>query len=138
MTKKLTLTAIWWVSGIVMISLVVYLGSLENVFGSHGDAAIDWLLPHLIPTMTLTGAAAYAHKDKQGPDEAEPGNAPFILACVASLFYLALLAFLLTTSLTATTESANGVIDALLDKNKILGVFQGLAASAIGVFFVKR
>jgi len=139
LAQKLILTAIWWGFGILLISVFMWLSSVDSVFGLKQDIAVDWLLPHLIPTMTLTGAAAYAGSDKAAAREKPTGKAPFVLACVASVFYLALLSFIIVTTLAGSPqESANGVVDALLSKNKILGVFQGLAASAIGVFFVKR
>lgn len=135
---KIIISSIWWVAGIAIITLFLWLTSNPANFGPHSGEAIDWIIPQLIPTMTLTGAVAYAHGGASWTRPPKQVRYAFLLTCAVSIFYLGLLVADIFHALGgAPTESDRGALEALSDWNKLLGVFQGLAASAIGVFFVR-
>lgn len=139
-TYRMIITTIWWGFGLGIIMMFVWVTMNSANFGAHSDAAIDWLLPHLIPTMTLTGAVAYATPARKDARISSQTRFAFVLACVISVFYLGLVAAVILHALTggAGVETPRGAIDTLTGWNKVLGVLQGLAASAIGVFFVRH
>lgn len=133
---RVIISAIWWGAGLTIIAVFLWLASNQTSFGDFSSQALDWLLPQLVPTMTLTGAVAVAHPGKRG-GTGRPMRHAFLLTCVVSIFYLALVVADIAHAFLGTAESDRGVLDALNEWNKILGVFQGIAASAIGVFFVR-
>jgi hypothetical protein len=135
---RMIITSIWWGFGLAIILLFVWLSMNPTNFGKYNDDALDWLLPHLIPTMTLTGAVAYAKSPSDGRRVSKASRFAFTLACVVSLIYLLLVLAIILRAVTGTgEETERGAVDVLSNWNKILGVLQGLAASAIGVFFVR-
>ena len=107
------------------------LSSQEAVFGEDPSAAWQWLLPNLTPTLGLVGAAAYARRNVQDVDTAAV-KPLFFMALAVSLAYL----LLLTMSVVGVMFTTDPV--AWLSKSNLwLGPVQGLAASALGVFFTK-
>lgn len=140
MTKyKIIISTIWWVAGLAILLLFLWLAANPQNFGNASDKAIDWIIPHLVPTMTLTGAVAFVQRksDRGGRPSRQMRHA-FILTVAISVVYLCILSGALILTIAGTPpETENGVLDRLYSWNKILGVIQGLAASAIGVFFVR-
>lgn len=134
---KIIISALWWVSGLTIIAVFLWLTSNPANFGKYGGEALDWLLPQLIPTMTLTGAVAYAQGQAKWTEPPRQVRFAFLLTCTVSVFYILLVIGDIAHALLGTVETERGAVDALNDWNKILSVFQGLAASAIGIFFVK-
>ena len=135
---RIIISAIWWGPGLAILLVFLWLVSNQDNFGAFSDHAVDWIIPHLVPTMTLTGAVAIA---QTSPDSAPPGQQlryAFALTCLISVVYLLVIASVIVIAVTGqATESERGAVDTLTSWNKILGVLQGLAASAIGVFFVR-
>lgn len=136
---KIIISSLWWGAGLTILVLFLWLTANPQVFGNQTDKAIDWIIPHLVPTLTLTGAVAFVQR---GTEAAAPPSDQmkhaFLLTMAVSSVYLLVLGGALVLSISgAPAETANGVIDRLYGWNKILGVIQGLAASAIGVFFVR-
>lgn len=137
---RITITLIWWVLGTIILLSFFWVSADRNIFGEYRSQGFDWLLPNLIPTMTLTGAVAYS-APKASDDAIVPTRQvrfAFLFACALSLIYLAVLAATIALALTEASESPRGVIDALTSWNKLLCVLQGFAASAIGIFFVRN
>ena len=126
---RLTLTALWWGWGMLLILLLAVF-ECSKLFTDVG-AAWQWFMPNLMPTMMLVGAAAYARQKT-----AEPGDTPigplFVIALAASIIYL-----LLLTISVAGAMFASPPLEWLTRSNYWLGPVQGLAASALGVFFTK-
>lgn len=128
---QLTLTALWWGWGVVLILLLVALSSQSAIFGDQTAAAWQWFFPNITPTMGLVGAAAYTKGTS--PSVASGAIKPlFILALVASLVYL----ILLTAALLGVFFTAHP-ISWLTKTNIWLGTVQTLTASTLGAFFAK-
>lgn len=135
---RIIISALWWGGGLGLLAWMFAASSDPAIFGSYVAEARDWIIPHLVPTMTLTGAVAImqTHEGDAGPGR-QVGFA-FLLTVVISIFYLALVGWAMHYSIQGMFgESERGSVDGLYSWNRILGVIQGLAASAIGVFFVK-
>lgn len=140
MTKyKIIISSLWWGAGLLILLLFLWLTANPAVFGNQTDKAIDWIIPHLIPTLTLTGAVAFVQRGAEpAPPPTDQMKHAFLLTMAISIVYLLVLAGALVLSISgAPAQTENGVIDRLYGWNKILGVIQGLAASAIGVFFIR-
>ena len=136
---RMIITSVWWGGGLAIILAFIWVTLDDSNFGAFGSQALDWLLPHILPTMTLTGAVAYSRPAETDGPVTKQIRFAFALACLISVFYLLLLLLITGFTLMGTgVESQRGIIDSLLKWNKLLGVLQGLAASAIGVFFVKH
>ena len=128
--QRIILTLLWWGWGLLLVLLLVALSYQPAIFGEDPKAAWDWFTPHILPTMMLVGAAAYAKKDV--PLGTEGHGQLFIIALVASIIYLLLL--------TIALLSVFYVVDPLAALRKAslwLGLLQGLCASALSVFFTK-
>jgi tellurite resistance protein TehA-like permease len=128
------LTGIWWIGGMLLIAWMVYKGSRPTLFESQ-EQAVSWLLPHITPFMTLTGAAAYFGGSPQISEaDLVKTRHLFLLAAVASIMYLGMVG---TISVMALPREGVSVVQLLTQWNEILAVLQGLAAATVGVFFIK-
>lgn len=128
---QLTLTVLWWGWGLLLFLLLVALSSQSAIFGDDASVAWQWFLPNVTPSMGLVGAAAYARRKAADVDPAVI-RPLFLLALIVSAVYLVLL----TVSLVGVFFSAQPL--AWLGKSNLwLGPLQGLAASALAVFFAK-
>lgn len=135
---RIVISAIWWGPGLAILLVFLWLVSDPANFGAYSEHATDWIIPHLVPTMTLTGAVAIAQQTGEGEPPGLQMRYAFALTCLISVVYLLVIASVIIVAVSgAATESERGAVDVLTSWNKILGVFQGLAASAIGVFFVR-
>lgn len=133
------ITAIWWGFGLAILLTFFWIALDGSNFGEHQDQAIDWIIPHLVPTMSLTGAVAYMAPAREERAVTRQMRFAFLLTCAISVIYLLLIAAVIVHAVTGTgVESARGAVDTLTGWNKLLGIFQGLAASSIGVFFVRN
>ena len=128
---QLTLTILWWGWGLLLFILLVALSSQSAIFGDQTSAAWQWFLPNITPSMGLVGAAAYARR-KTADIEPAVIKPLFLMAVIVSGVYLVLL----TVALLGVFFSAQPL--AWLGKSNLwLGPLQGLAASALAVFFAK-
>ena len=128
---QLTLTGLWWGWGLLLFLLLVALSSQSAIFGDEAGAAWQWFLPNITPSMGLVGAAAYARR-KTADVDAAVVKPLFLMALIVSVAYL----LLLTISLLGVFYSTDPL--AWLGKSNLwLGPLQGLAASALAVFFAK-
>jgi hypothetical protein len=137
---RMIITGIWWGFGLTILLLFFWIAANPANFGAYRDNAIDWVLPHFIPTMTLTGAVAYVRPARGDAVPDRNIRFAFALTCLISIVYLTMIAAIVALAVTGYggVESDRGAVDTLMSWNKVLGVFQGLAASAIGVFFVRN
>lgn len=130
------LATVWLVgSGASFLLLFVQLAT-----GKHDPSISEWLLPAIVPTLTLMiGALVTANlvankQSEKGKETALPMADRFLyrLALGLSAFYLLLLFIILLLS--ATTD-----IKALIaNVGVMLTAVQGLVGLVLGAFFVKR
>lgn len=128
---QLALTGLWWIWGVLLILLLAVLSAQDALFGDKVGAAWQWFMPNLMPSMMLVGAAAYAKQKTTTVAETSIGPL-FLIAMSISVVYL----LLLTISVVGAIFS-QPPLDWLTKSNYWLGPVQGLAASALGVFFAK-
>lgn len=126
------LAAVWFLgSGIVFVLILIQ--TLAGKYGSGAEAAWGWLMPAILPTLSLiVGATAY-HASRPKRD-LTVSRLAYRVALGLSVFYLLLLlATLLVDPLTPTTPLQ------LMELSRFwLGPVQGLVGLALGAFFVSR
>lgn len=128
---KRWLAALWF-GGAGILFFILF---LQTAFGHYGGKASDawsWLLPSLMPTLSLMIGVLVA--DAMGkPALAEADAFFFKLTFAISSSYLgALLLLFLLQPISSVTP-----FDMMTQSNLWLGPFQGLVAAAMGAFFVK-
>jgi hypothetical protein len=127
------LAAVWLIgSGIVLLLVVIQ--ALLGRFGADTQEAFGWLLPTLLPTLSMiVTVLTYTALDPRLL-EAVVRKSFFQLALWLSLFYLFLI--LLTIAIQPFTPIPP--LELIRLSNLWLGPVQGLAASAIGILFVTK
>lgn len=132
------LRSLWYgFAGLMFAALVAQ--SLTGSFlvadaGAEADRDItgkvwEWFLPHILPTLGLVGSvSAFAPAPAAGGRDPEK----FRYALLLSLFYLCLLALSVLRIPLVSGDPMPGLEQA----NLWLGPVQGLAAGALGLFFV--
>ena len=127
--QKLILTVLWWAWGLSLFALLAMISYQPAILGKDADAAWQWFLPNITPTLMLVGAVAYVRRGEQAP-EIEARNPLFVITLIVSVFYL--------IALTAAILSVFFSTDPLAAMRKSglwLGPLQGLTASFLGIFF---
>jgi hypothetical protein len=127
--QKLILTLLWWVWGLGLFALLAMISYQPAILGQDADAAWQWFLPNLTPTLMLVGAVAYVKRGDRGA-AVEARGPLFLISLVVSIFYL----LALTVAILSVFYSAEPL--ATMRKSGLwLGPLQGLTASFLGIFF---
>jgi hypothetical protein len=126
------LAAVWF-AGAGAVFLLVLVQTLAGKYGENTEAAWGWLMPAILPTLSLiTGAIAYNAAKPKG--EFTVDRLAYRVAFYLSIFYLLLLLVtLLAEPLTSMTP-----LQVLELSGYWLGPVQGLVGLALGAFFVSR
>lgn len=133
---KWRLATLWFVLG-ALILVIVFVQTLFDKFGSRSDEVWNWLLPTVMPSLTLiTGViVADAHA---GATARRVGRRYYYFALGISGFYLALVLSILVLEPVVYASTGSNMFD-LIDRTGILlGPLQGLATTALGIFFLKK
>lgn len=131
-----TLSALWFGASAFLFLLVFFQTHLSNS-DKYLKAAFSWLLPSLMPTLSLmVGVMATEAIGNRSGDQPEGGADPSFFKLTFAISLLYLLTLLLVLLLQPFSSSSRP--EALADSNIYLGPFQGLVAASIGAFFVKR
>jgi hypothetical protein len=121
------LAILWLIGSGVPLSFMLIL-SLENFWGGKDQEAWGWLLPAVIPILTLiVGSVATAgeqNKNKEVP------KLTYRIAFGLSIFYLFAVIFALGVSPFHADH-----LEPLHKSSWILGAVQGLVGTSMGVFF---
>jgi hypothetical protein len=126
-----------WFSGAGVVFFMVLLQSLLGHFGDQVSQAWGWLLPTVLPTLSLIiGVLVY-----DTVEQADVGKTAdrFLFRLTVGLSSVYLLAVFLVVALQplASELTSLGPIQVMMQTNVWLGPLQGLVAAAMGAFFVK-
>ncbi|UCC72542.1 MAG: hypothetical protein JSV86_19620 [Gemmatimonadota bacterium] len=130
------LATVWFSAGAVLFLLL----AVQSLLGKYGDEttkAWSWLLPTIVPTLSLIiGAVAYQAKKAQS--EATVDRFAYRLSLWLSVFYLVLVLATVIVPAVRSYPSAADMLGTMEMSNLFLGPVQGLVGIALGVFFVSR
>ena len=125
--KRLAL--VWFASGGALIALVV-VQSLGDKYGTKVGQAWEWLLPTIMPTMSLILGVLVAHR----ASERQVDRFLYRVVLGLSLFYLTLVA---TTFMAEPFIAQMTTLELMALSNRWLGPLQGLVAAGLSYFFAK-
>lgn len=125
--------SILWFLYAGLIFMVILLQTLLNKFGSKTDEVWNWILPNLVPTLSIILTVFLAEIGKLKESVKNVNVFYFRLVLFLSLFYLTIL-FLIILIIPFISDS---FIDIINSSNLYLAPLQGLVGIAIGFFFVK-
>jgi hypothetical protein len=137
------LAAVWFI-GAGIIAIILALQSLFDVYGSRVQEVFGWLLPNVVPTLSLMMGvfAAVALVQDAETDAMEVRTPFFWLALGLSTFHLiCLLLVICVQPLLPSHTLSNGEPDTMRSfvvSNLFLGPLQGLVAAALGALFFSK
>jgi len=122
-----------WFAGAGFVFFVVVLQSLLGRYGEEVNRAWGWLLPTVMPTLSLIiGQLVFDAVEGSGGDKLIDR---FLFRLTVWLSCAYLLAVFLVILLPPVSQI--GPIELMTEANVWLGPVQGLVAAALGAFFVK-
>jgi len=124
--------AVLWFSGSIVLFIVLL---LQSIFGHYGNKVSDawgWLLPNIMPTLSLIiGVLIIDGFSKKKGEKVDKFF--FKLSFFLSLMYI----ILICLSIFIQPFTRLSSLELLKLSNLWLGPFQGLVSASIGAFFVK-
>ena len=127
------LAALWFAGGLLLF-LLVATQTVLNRYGERVEEAWAWLLPAILPTLSLILGVLIAEQVATGPMRRLVVDRFFYrLASGLSAVYLLLVA----ATILLSPFSTSPLLEVMRRSNLYLGPLQGLVAAALGVFFVK-
>jgi hypothetical protein len=115
---------------------MIWLTFPANMFRQeHVKDAWSWLLPLVLPFLTLIVSSVVAEANQQNPSTAPTSDLAFGIAWWLSLVYLILLLVMELTVLWSATQTP---LDIFKGSNLFLTPIQGLLGIALGFFFTQR
>jgi hypothetical protein len=129
--KKLALI---WFAGSGVTFAIVLIQTFFNHYGAQADQAWSWLLPSVLPTLSLIVGVLVS--DAVQRDHVDTRIDPFLLRCAAGFSAVYLLVVLGTILLQPAAQGVTPLT--LMHRSQLfLGPFQGLVSALLGAFFVK-
>jgi hypothetical protein len=129
------LTVVWFL-GAGVVCLIVLLQTLMGHYGDKSRDAWAWLLPAVLPTLTLI-ATVWRVETRGTVKSGVVDSFGFWLALGLSVTYLSVIA--LTTLLQPMlAASPQGYLDIMHGSSFFIGPFQAVVSASLGSFFVKK
>ena len=122
----------WFIGGAILFAIVFFQSVIGNYYGKDYPVVWSWLLPNIMPTLSLVVAVLVSEHARGGASESTVDAFIFWMAFALSAAYL--LVILLT--IFATRFSELGPPNLFRASTIWLGPFQGLVAAALGAFFL--
>jgi hypothetical protein len=130
------LAVLWGIGAAIAFLLLIWESVPAQVLNTQNASdAWHWLLPLIIPFLTLIASSVVAEAQRQNPSTAQTSDLAFGLAWWMSMFYLAAL---ICSLLLLLWSAADNPIDTLKMANNWLTPIQLLLGTALGVFFTQR
>lgn len=129
------LTLLWFgFSGLIFAFMLLY--TLRGLpFGPRTAEVWGWLMPNIMPTLTLIVSVLVLESRGKGVDLPPASPLLFRLALLMSVVYLLTLLALVVVPANFTDQPA---LELLRSTGIWLGPFQGLVSGALGGFFVSK
>jgi hypothetical protein len=120
-----------WVIGCVILLLVVWLQILFGHYGENGRDAVEWLLPSVIPTVSLVTGVWAKNALKKPRSTKKVDSTAYRVVLAVSIFYLVFISAIFAIQ----PMVARPPLDVLKVSSLILAPFQGVVCALIGIFF---
>jgi hypothetical protein len=126
--------AILWLCGGGLAMVILIAQSIAGTWGTWVSDAWSWLLPTILPTLTLIMSTVVVEATKQRTTNSEVNLFAYYLCLALSAFYLiCVLTILITVNFVQIKPLALMKMSSLW-----LAPLQGLLSGIVGVFFVKQ
>ena len=131
--EKKRLALIWFVGAGLLFCLVL-IQSVRNVYGTQTEKAWAWLLPSVMPTLSLIVGVLVSDVAQQGRVDIQVDPFVPMLAAISSCVYLVIVsATILLQPLSQSTPLT------LMNMSHLwLAPLQGLVSGLMGALFVKQ
>ncbi len=123
-----------WFPGAGFLFLIVLLQTIFGKYGEHSADAWGWLLPAVMPTLSLILGVLVS--DQLGRSEAreEADRFLFVMVLVLSIFYL----LVVSSTLLLAPFAAMSPLELMKASSLWLGPLQGLVCAGLSAFFVVK
>lgn len=133
---KRSLALLWFAAAGLMFLLMVVYTLRGTPFGEQTGTVWSWLLPNLMPTLTLMVSVLVVDARAGEPAPSNGSTFLFGLAMALSCFYL--LAVFAVLVIPGNFMDSSDLMAIYKGSGLWLGPMQGLTSGALGAFFVKR
>jgi hypothetical protein len=135
-TCRKWLTLVWF-AGAGLVFVIVLGQTLHDHYGDHVSKAWSWLLPVIMPTLSLMISVWTVGNLGNGAKVESADPFVFWLALVLSIAYLVAIALTILLQ-PFLASSPLGYIQLMNRSSFFIGPLQGLVTGSLGAFFVKR
>ena len=134
MLKCQTRLMLVWVIGCAILLLVAWLQIVFGHYGENGRAVMEWLLPSIIPTLSLVVGvwANNALNKSRSPEKVGRGIYRIVLA--VSALYLVFLGLIFAIQPMVATPP----LEVIKASSLIAAPLQGIVCIFIGIFFTQK
>jgi cytochrome c-type biogenesis protein CcmH/NrfF len=128
-----SIAILWFIGGGLAMTILIA-QSMAKTWGSWVSDAWSWLLPAILPTLTLIISTVVVESTQQRKSRTEVNSFAYYLCIGLSAFYLiCVLTVLLSINFVQIKP-----LDLMKMSSLWLAPLQGLLSGIIGVFFVKQ
>ncbi|GAA0859611.1 hypothetical protein [Aliiglaciecola litoralis] len=132
-TAQKRIALIWYVGAGILFFIFI----LQSMLGKYGDdteLAWNWLLPAIMPTISLITAVLIT--ELSSPDSGKMGDQfLYRMAIVSSIIYMGVL--YLVVFLSPFIEGERSALEILQSSQLWIAPLQGVVAGILGAYFVK-
>jgi hypothetical protein len=130
------LAILWGIGALVSFCLMIWVTLPAKIFKAEEvKDAWNWLLPLILPFLTLIVSSVIAEANQKNPSTAPTNDLAFGIAWWLSLVYQILIVVMGLTVLWSATPTP---LDIFKGSNLFLTPIQGLLGIALGFFFTQR
>jgi len=131
---KRNLTKLWFIGSGFPFLMLFFQSLSANKYGDKLSEAWGWLLPTIMPSLSLIIGVLILDVSKQGIKTKMIDSFIYRLTFTLSLIYLIFVSLTFILPPIANIQT----IEFMKKSNLWLGPFQGLVSASLGVFFIKR
>lgn len=133
LTSQMQLMLVWMIGGAFFI-IVAWLQILFGHYGDKGQEVIAWLLPSIIPTVSLVTGVWANNVRKKYPSTKKVERKTYRVVLAVSLFYLAFMGLIFAIQ----PMVARPPLEVIKSSGLILSPFQGMVSIFLGIFFTQE
>ncbi|HZW82457.1 MAG TPA: hypothetical protein VFF14_03420 [Candidatus Deferrimicrobium sp.] len=123
-----------WVIGCAILLLLAWLQIIFGHYGENSRDVIEWLLPSIIPTVSLVTGVWAKDAIKKSRSTKKVARATYRVVLLVSIFYLAFIVLIFAIQPFVPSDP----LKVLKDSGLILAPLQGVVCVFIGIFFTEE